>query len=312
MLPNHSFVLVVLAVLRVFFKKPHTRHRGGSLDNAGTSLSRACLFSFLGCACASLCCSPVWAQESEEKLELKGIDAAVAYAEPAPEPEHESPWFILPALINVYPKLESEALIKDLFNPAMRLIAPGFSDVRTVGSLRDEHLLWTPDFAIGRIMSRHWAAYVQLGYAAGTVRTEAQDTSVFLVPLHTDFEIYRSAAYVGLCADIFPWGMPDRTEYHGLWERLRNTKPSIGLRLTETYAGYKVKVKGGFTDFSPILNLKMNDNWWVTSFNGNIGADIPLDKRNALSLNAGYNLSFTQAFDFDGSEVTVGWKHYFK
>jgi len=276
------------------------------------SFLRASLLLLLGSACVVLCCSPVWAQDSASKLEVKGIDAAVALIEDPSEPERASRWFILPSMINVYPKLESEALVRKYYNPAMRLIAPSFRDVRTVGSLRDEHILWTPDIGIGCVVSRRWALYLHFGYSAGKVRTKAHDTSIFLVPLRTDFEIYRSAAYIGLCADVFPWGMPERVEYHGLWERLRNTKPSLGFRLTETYSGYKAKAKGGFTKFSHFLNLDLKDNWWVTSFNANLGADIPMNKYNALTLNAGYNFAFSRDFDFDGAAFTVGWKHYFK
>jgi hypothetical protein len=106
--------------------------------------------------------------------------------------------------------------------------------------------------------------------------------------------------------------MPERREYHGLWERLRNVRPSIGLRVTETYASYTAKIKGGFTDSTRFLNLELDDRWWVTTFNANVGADIPLNTRNALVLNAGYNIACTQGFDFDGAAFTVGWKHYFK
>lgn len=269
------------------------------------------LLVLYGCCCAALWCAPVLAEESDPRLTLRGIDASDS-SELVSEPAAESPWFILPAMINVHPKLESEELIEELFNPAMRLLAPGFRDVRTIASLRDEYILWTPDLGIGRVMSRYWAAYIHFGYSAGKVRTKSQDTSMLFVPLHTDFEIYRSAAYIGLCADIFPWGMPERREYHGLWDRLRNTRPSVGLRVTETYASYRAKAKAGFTDFTRFLNLELSDRWWVTTFNANLGADIPLSRRDALALNAGYNVACTQGFDFDGAAFTVGWKHYFK
>ncbi len=264
---------------------------------------------YIACGLAALHSPTAKSQDTGKRLSLSGVEASALNAEPAPDPG--SPWFILPSLINVYPKLESEELIEEYYNPAMRLIAPGFSDVRTIRSLRDEYVLWTPDFAIGRVLSPRWAIYLHFGYSGGKVRTKADDTSIFLLPLHTDFEIYRSAAYLGLCADVFPWGMPARKEYNGFWDRLRNTRPSVGLRLTENYAGFKAKVKAGF-DGLQFLDLELDDTWWVTSFNANIGADIPMDKRNALVLNAGYNFAFSRGFDFDAAAFTVGWKHYFK
>lgn len=226
------------------------------------------------------------------------------------ETKHRNSWFVLPALINVYPKLESENLIRKYYNPAMRVLAPGFNDVRTVGALRDEHLLWTPDLSVGRVLSPHLAVYVHFGYSGGKVRTKRKDTSLILLPLRTDFEIFRSAAYVGLCADVFPWGMPERRKYDGIGDRLKNTRPCIGFRLTETYASYRVKVKNGFIPGVHVLNLELSDNWWVPSFNVNLGADIPIDAHNALTVNGGYNFSFSKDHDFDGAAFTVAWKRY--
>ena len=84
------------------------------------------------------------------------------------------------------------------------------------------------------------------------------------------------------------------------------------LRVTETYAGYKVKIKNGFMEYGRFLNLEVSDNLWITSFNANIGADIPLDKYNMLSINAGYNFASPRSFDFDGASFSIGWKRFFK
>jgi hypothetical protein len=275
-------------------------------------LSLSCLFTIMN--------SPnAFAQAPEKKLAAAESEAAKNAADEASKMEDadksgekELHWFILPALVNVYPKLDSEDLIRQYYNPAMRFVAPDFKNVRTIGSLRDEHILWTPDFGIGRVVSKHWALYIHLGYSGGRVRTKERHPSIIAIPFQTDFQIYRSAAYLGLCADYFPLGMPIQTEYHGLLERLRNAKPTIGLRLTETYAGYQAKVKAKFGDMPNFLNLELNDDWWVPTFNANIGADIPLDEKSTLSLNFGYNIAFKRGYDFDGPEFTVGWKRFFK
>ncbi|MFA7693106.1 MAG: hypothetical protein WCX86_09435 [Candidatus Hydrogenedentales bacterium] len=223
----------------------------------------------------------------------------------------EPNWFILPAVINVYPKLESERLIRKYFNPGMRLLAPGFDNVRTVSSLRDDHLLWVPDFAVGRVLSPNWALYLHFGYSGGTVRTKANDRSLLLLPLRTDFEIFRSSAYLGLCIDGFPWGIPEPRRYKGIRDHLRHTKPFFGFRLTQNYAGYKVKAKAQLSPLPKFLNFQQRENWWVTTLNLNIGADIPINERNVFVLNGGYNFSFHRAYDFNGVAITAGWKHYF-
>lgn len=309
--------------MKLFFEVPFNRLLAA--DSARTISGRSLLqsmnqgFSLRIVACLVLfslgawCAAPESSLEAsaDDRLKLTGLEADNVLEEYTPKPEGVSKWFLLPALINVYPKLESENLIRKYYNPAMRALAPGFSDVRTISDLRDDHLLWTPDFAVGRVLSPRWALYFHFGYSGGKVRTKANNASLFLLPLHTDFEIFRSAAYFGLCADVFPWGMPEHREYHGLGDRLRNTRPSLGFRLTESYAGYKAKAKAGLKPFPNFLNLEVKDNWWVTAFNINVGADIPINKRNLLVLNAGYNFSFSRAFDFDAVAVTVGWKRYF-
>ncbi len=275
-------------------------------------------FLFLICLVVlAVPCAWCGTQESPG-LSTEGVSPLSLHAIPEegrvsiPKPQRPSRWFTLPALINVYPKLESETLIRKYFNPAMRLLAPGFEDVRTISSLCDEHLLWVPDAAFGYVVSPRWALYLHFGYSGGKVRTKADNTSLLLLPLHTDFEIYRSSSYIGLCADLFPWGMPERRPYASLRERLSNIRPSIGFRLTENYAGYKVKAKAGLTNFTKFLNLDLKEYWWVTTYNMNIGVDIPVNECNALVLNAGYNISFSRGYDFDGMAFTVGWKHYFR
>ena len=258
------------------------------------------------------CAGSAKAQDTRREVNDYLRDTTVTGHGEMPDANPPSPWFIMPTLVNTYPRLQSEDLINNLYNPAMRLVAPGFRDVRTVGSLRDEHLLWVPTLSIGRIVSPHLALHLQFGGGVGKVRTKRQDTSLLLLPLYTDFEIYRSALYLGLCADIFPWGMPEQREYRGLGERLKNTKPFIGLRVTETRAGYRAKVKNSLTPHLRFLTLEMSDTWQFTSFNANIGADIPVNTRNAFSVNVGYNVSSKRGYDFDGATVTFGWKHYFK
>ncbi len=262
--------------------------------------------------CVSACYGfPVWALDPNGTLTAAGTETKVTEPGHASEPAGISPWFFLISMVNVYPKLESENLIKQYYDPAMRLFAPGFEDVRTVASLRDEHLLWTPSFSIGRVLSHHLALYFQFGYSAGKVRTKANDTSIFLLPFHTDFEIFRSAAYFGLCADVFPWGMTETKTYTNLRQRFKDSKPYLGFRLTETHAGFKVKAKAGFGSIYNFLDFKLKDDWWVTSVNANLGLDIPWNNRNVMSLNAGYNFACTRGFDFSGPAITIGWKRFF-
>ncbi len=224
----------------------------------------------------------------------------------------ERKWFLMLAVVNVYPKLESEELIDNLLEPALRFLAPGHDGVQTVGDLRDDHLLWTPYIGIGRILSDRWAAFFQVGYSGGTLRTVDNDRSLAIVPLHSDFELFRSAAYIGVGVDYFPFGMPPQQKYDGFKERFKASRPSFGLRYSWTYATYEMKFKVGFDPLPNFLGIKLEDSWFLPSVNVNVGYDFPLNETSQLSFNAGYAHFWDQEADFEGPVYTIGWKHFFR
>lgn len=219
-------------------------------------------------------------------------------------------WFMLYATVNTYPELQREQLISKYFNPAMRFFAPTFENVRTISDLRDEHLLWVPHIGIGRALSPHWAFFVQGGYSGGKVRTNAINPSLLLFPLSTDLEIRRDALYAGVALDYFPFGMPVLREYDGVWSRLIAARPSFGARLTVTRASFRAKVKVGFRPFGNLVSLRLEDAWVLPSVNTNVGLDVPISKRGALSFNAGVNFFFEEEQDFEGTAFTIAWKHF--
>ncbi|MCC6490561.1 MAG: hypothetical protein IT364_23955 [Candidatus Hydrogenedentes bacterium] len=228
------------------------------------------------------------------------------------EPEEVSPWFFLLGFSNAHPAMQSEQLIDRYFDPIISSLAPTYDEVTTVGDLRDGFLLWVPYVGVGRILSGKWSAFAQVGYAGGKVRTEADDRSLLLLPMHTDFEIKRAAYYGGVGLDYFPFGMPELKEYHGVMERLRAAKPNIGTRFTWTNATYEAKVKVGFKPFDNFLNYKEDDEWLLPSASANIGVDVPLNKRSQISINASYNRFNDERDDFEGPSYTIIWKRYFK
>lgn len=227
-------------------------------------------------------------------------------------PAQVSPWFFLLGFSNAHPAIQSEQLIDRYFDPIISSLAPTYDEITTVGDLRDDFLLWVPYVGVGRILSDKWAAFAQVGYAAGKVRTEADDRSLLVLPMHTDFEIKRAALYGGVGLDYFPFGMPELKEYRGVMERLRAAKPNIGTHLTWTNATYEAKVKVGFKPFDNFLNYKEDDEWLLPSASANIGVDVPMNKRSQISINASYNRFNDKRDDFEGPSYTIIWKRYFK
>ena len=246
------------------------------------------------------------------------LSAAGEVSEGAPSEAEEglSPadrkWFLIVGLVNVYPKLESEELVDNLFEPFVRTLAPGFDDAATVSDLRDDHLLWTPFLGVGRVLSDRWAAFFQAGYSAGKVRTNENERSRFFLPLAVDFEIQRGAAYFGLGLDYFPFGMPERKRYGGLLKHLRAARPSLGARVSWTYATFNSKIKLGFKPLPNFLNVELSDSWFLPSLNLNVGLDVPIGPRSQLSFNGGYAFFWKQEFDFEGAAYTVAWKYFFR
>jgi len=233
--------------------------------------------------------------------------------QPAPTNDDEKSlnWYYFVAAVNVYPQLESEDLIYNVLEPVLQGLSPGHRGVKTIGDLRDDHLLWPPHVGLGVNLNTRWSLFVEAGYTSGKVRTKVDRPSVLLLPLHTDFEIQRSALFAGVGIDYFPWEMPKQEAYDGLGARLAGARPFLGTRLTWTYATYNAKVKIGFKPFPNVVNLEFEDAWGLPSLTVVGGVDVPLSRHTTLTFNGGYNFFWDQEFDFEGYAFTVQWRRYF-
>ena len=221
-------------------------------------------------------------------------------------------WYVFVSALNAYPKLESEELVDRLYNKPMRLLAPGFDDVRTIGSTRDDVQLWSPNFGVGCVLSSKWCVHAQFGFAAGKVRTKADDVSVLLLPLHTDFEIQRGAYYVGLGAEYYPLGVVVLESRRGLRARVRGAKPFVGVRAMCSYATYKAKAKVGFKPFDNLIDYEQSGAWWVPNTTVIAGVDAPLTERQTVSLEANYAFFHEQGRNFNGPSLSATWKWHLK
>ena len=243
---------------------------------------------------------------SEEKI----VPVGPVQNPPADAKPHR--WFTMVALVNSYPTMQSEDLVRRYFDGIMHVLAPDYEDVRTVSDIRDDALLWVPYLGVGYRVSDRVAVFLQAGYTEGKVRTKANNPSIILLPLHTDFEIQRGALYGGIGVDYFPWRMPELRPYKGIGERLRASRPFIGGRLTWVHATYTAKVKVGFKPFRNFIDVEIEDAWRIPSVNTSVGLDVPLGERSLLSFNGGYTFFDERDFDFAGPSYTIGWKFYFR
>ena len=235
---------------------------------------------------------------------------SVAEADKAPSLAPRK-WYFFVAAVNVYPALESEEIIGDLVEPILDVVAPRHEGIDTISELRDNHLLWPPHLWLGYNLNDKWSVFLEAGYTAGKVRTRDDTASLLLLPIHTDFEIFRSALFGGVGLDFFPWGMPEQREYDGLGDRLTSIRPFLGTRFTWTYATYRVKAKFGVHPLPNLVNIELSDAWGLPSATIVGGFDFPLSKVTTLTVNAGYNHFWDQDFDFEGYGLTVQWRRYF-
>jgi len=221
-------------------------------------------------------------------------------------------WYIFAATVNVYPRLESERVVKKFLEPALRGLAPGHPGLNTISDLRDDHLLWPPHFGVGCNLNDRWAVFVEAGYTVVKVRTRSSDRSIFLLPLHTDFEIKRTGVFGGAGVDYFPWGMAAQEDYKGLWTRLAAARPFVGTRLTWTYTTFRAKTKLGFAPLPNFVNVELSDGWHLPSATVVAGFDLPLSERTALTASVGHNHFWDQEFDLEGWAFTVQLKYFFR
>ncbi len=261
---------------------------------------------------AASCCfaAPVLpdAQDAADAaLQLRGTEALLEAQDDAPRR-----WFVLVGMVNVYPRLRREQLINDVLDPAIRTLAPGYRGTRTFSDMRDEGLLWPPQIAVGRVLSDRFALSVHLGYSEGAVRTDKRNPSIlFGIPLHSHVRVRRYAAYVGLDLDYYPWGMAELKEYPNWGARLRAARPTLGARYTWTRAGFDARVRLGLGPFRELLKVKLNDDWTLPNITVVAGVDVPVNARNALIFNAGYNFFWKEKQDFAGTAFTIGWRYMF-
>jgi len=259
---------------------------------------------------ACLLCLPAFTDTPQPEI------PSAETAEPADifqstEEKRQLRWYFFAGAVNAYPRMESERLIRKLYDPIMRAIAPGHEAVNTVGDLRDAHILFVPQMGFGVALGKRWAISMHGGYAAGTVRTEQTNRSILLIPWHEDFSIKRGAGFIGGAVDFYPFGHAELREYEGFKDRFKGIRPFGGASVTVTNATYDAKVQIGFKGL-PNLGIKISDEWVLPSLNLHYGVDIPINEYSQISTNIGYDHFWEQEQDFESWAFSMTYKYFFR
>lgn len=241
--------------------------------------------------------------------ETTQVDAAEITYEP--EEDRRLRWYVFVGAVNAYPQMKSEKYIRNIYDPVMKAIAPGHTDANTVGDLRDDHILLPPQMGFGVQLSKRFTLSIQGGYAAGLVRTQQDNPSIFLgLPWHEDFHIRRGAGYLGAGIDFYPLGTCEQRKYKGFIDRVKGIRPFAGTSVTVTRATYNARVQLGIKGL-PNIGIKLDDKWVLPSLNIHHGFDFPVNDRSAVSVNAGYNHFWEEEDDFEGWAVSMSYKFLF-
>lgn len=226
--------------------------------------------------------------------------------------EEERKWFVLVGVVSAFPKLKSERILKDYFDPAMSFLAPRHRGTRTFSDFKDKGLLMPPQIAVGRIISDKFAFSIHGGYSEGVRRTKRKDPSIFFgVPLSTRVSIRRYSTYLGMDLDYYPAGMAKIQRYESWGERLKGLKPTLGVRLNYNRTGYDARARVALGWLNRGVAVHLKNRWALPGITMVAGVDIPINERSVFVFNFGYTWFKKQTRDFDGPAVTLAWRFYF-
>lgn len=247
---------------------------------------------------------------------VEELDTSGEISLKGPEQEaNDARWFWHLGMTSAFPRIESEDLVKKLYDPIMGALAPGYDPVQLIGDYRDVGVLFAPQIGLGRRIGDRLTLTFHGGWAGGKVRTK-QDAAFWipLINIHNDFEIYRGAGYVDFGADFYPLKHTVLKDYGSWKERLKAAKPKVALSTTFTKADYTAKVHIGIDklNFLPHLGIKIEDEWLLQSYKTRVGLEVPINRRNVLSFDIAYNFFEEEQHDFNGPIVSVIWQHYWE
>ena len=221
-------------------------------------------------------------------------------------------WYFFTGNSNNHPRLhKAQQQIDEQINQPFRLIAPCFDDVKTFADQAQDFMIWTPYIGVGRKLSTHFDLFAQAGYSAGSVRTKANDTSLLLLPFHTDVQEKRSSFFAGLGLAWFPWGFVELQKYDSIGSRLANTRPYLVNTYSWNRLTFEGNVKSGLWPLPSLIHVNQKEHWSLFSTGIGAGADIPLSASSALSMNLQYTFFLSEGEDFSGPGFNMHWKKFF-
>jgi hypothetical protein len=173
-------------------------------------------------------------------------------------------------------------------------------------------MLWDVHVGVARDLGEYFSVYATTGYIRGTVKSE-EDYSL-LIPAKTRVKFQRDLGFVMLGAQYYPFKKAVfDTDPSCCWfaRVVQGTRPYVELatcyvHLTAFGSG-KVTVpligtiykKGEYSDYN------------LSYLSPRMGMEIPLGKRDSLTLSGGYSFYLWDDKEFNGPAAFIMHKHKF-
>lgn len=263
------------------------------------------------CSLALSCCVFSSAADEAQEDETKALAPVPADPEKAEEDKPRR-WYLRFEGLNIYPDLEDEKVLEGPGNTAFRLLTVNHEDFETFSQQRDNAGLWAPQMGLGRDIGNRLSIFAQAGYSTGILRTNQRKPTRLLLPLRSSLEMRRGGTYLVLGADYYPFGFPAQRRYHGLVDRLRETKPVAGARVSLNRTVFDGNFNLGSPPVSRLLHVRMDKAWYIFNFYPTLGAEIPLTENTTVSLSATYNYPSQQKENLRGPGISISLKRYLR
>ena len=217
--------------------------------------------------------------------------------------EDRNSWYFIWGMSNVHPDLKpSEAQINRDMNEPLRLIMPGYRDVRTFRGMEKDFEMWDPQFGAARDLNKWLTLFATGGVVAG----EAQSRHHYyplLIKTSVLSSFKRFAAYAALGLDYYPLGKPHKEPKEAgntILRSLRGIRPVLELSSGYVY----VSCVGEGQISMPLVgsiykkrHVLVFHEWNVSP---RVGFEIPITPRNSISLMGGYQFLLPDNREYNG------------
>jgi len=221
-------------------------------------------------------------------------------------------WQVFVAAANLWPRLdETEAKIDRLINNGVGRLCPRWEEPRTFSDWRDDGMLWDFQLGVGRDIADKWTWYAAAGGAFGHQPNSHRYFPLGL-PMKIGVDFDRSAWFVTSGLDYYPWGVPEYPEDGpSILACLRAAKPYVEGAIGYVYLKGRAECSFALPLLGEFAHYQDKAQYDLFYLSPRLGVDIPVSKRNSVSVAAGPLLFTTHEHEFNNVSIYTVLRHRF-